>query len=103
MFARGALDIFDDLFARALRRLSHRPLLGGYDEQQTLSSQMTLFGPIGADVRQAPQSKYRERSQSRLTQKEIAEVIWQMALYGGFSAAINALNAALEVFESEVG
>ena len=36
-----------------------------------------------------------------LSQKEIAEVIWQMALYGGFPAAINALNAALEVFEEE--
>lgn len=34
-----------------------------------------------------------------LTEKEIAEVIWQMSLYGGFPAAINALNAALEVFE----
>lgn len=33
------------------------------------------------------------------TEKEIAEVIWQMALYGGFPAAINGLNAALEVFE----
>jgi 4-carboxymuconolactone decarboxylase len=36
-----------------------------------------------------------------LTQKEIAEVIWQMSLYGGFPAAINALNAALEVFAAE--
>jgi 4-carboxymuconolactone decarboxylase len=34
-----------------------------------------------------------------LSQKEIAEVIWQMSLYGGFPAAINALNAALEVFD----
>lgn len=33
------------------------------------------------------------------TQCEIGEVIWQMALYGGFPAAINALNAAIEVFE----
>ncbi len=38
-----------------------------------------------------------------LTQEEIAEVIWQMSLYGGFPAAINALNAALEVFEEESG
>jgi hypothetical protein len=37
VFARGAFDGFDDLLARALRCLSHRPLLGGYDEQQTLS------------------------------------------------------------------
>lgn len=36
-----------------------------------------------------------------LSQKEIAEVIWQMSLYGGFPAAINGLNAALEVFEAE--
>jgi hypothetical protein len=36
-FARGAFDVFDDLLARALRCLSHRPLLSGYDEQQTLS------------------------------------------------------------------
>lgn len=36
-----------------------------------------------------------------LTQQEIGEIIWQMSLYGGFPAAINALNAALEVFESE--
>ncbi|PIB24137.1 hypothetical protein BFP76_02570 [Amylibacter kogurei] len=36
-----------------------------------------------------------------LTQQEIGEVIWQMALYGGFPAAINGLNAALEVFEAE--
>tara|TARA_B110000908_G_scaffold133529_1_gene157502 strand:- start:1289 stop:1696 length:408 start_codon:yes stop_codon:yes gene_type:complete len=36
-----------------------------------------------------------------LSQEEIAEVIWQMALYGGFPSAINALNAALEVFAAE--
>ena len=36
-----------------------------------------------------------------LTQQEIAEVIWQMSLYGGFPAAINGLNAALEVFAEE--
>ncbi len=34
-----------------------------------------------------------------LTQQEIAELIWQMSLYGGFPASINALNTALEVFE----
>ena len=51
MLARGALDVFDDLLAGALRCLSHRPLLGGYDEQQTLSWQIALFGPISADFR----------------------------------------------------
>jgi len=32
------------------------------------------------------------------TQREIGEVIWQMALYGGFPAAVNALNTVLDVF-----
>jgi 4-carboxymuconolactone decarboxylase len=36
-----------------------------------------------------------------LSQQEIAEVIWQMSLYGGFPSAINGLNAALEVFAEE--
>ena len=31
--------------------------------------------------------------------REIAEIILQMALYGGFPAMINALNAALQVFD----
>ena len=38
-----------------------------------------------------------------LSQQEIGEVIWQMALYGGFPAAISGLNAALEVFAAEEG
>ncbi|MEM9812723.1 MAG: carboxymuconolactone decarboxylase family protein [Pseudomonadota bacterium] len=48
----------------------------------------------------APQLKVNIRGalEAGLSQREIAETIWQMALYGGFPAAINALNAALEVF-----
>ncbi len=34
------------------------------------------------------------------SQKEITEVIFQMAVYGGMPAAINGLNAAMEVFEA---
>ena len=52
MLARGTFDVFDDLLARARRCLSHLPLLSGYDEPETLSYQITLFGSIGADVRQ---------------------------------------------------
>jgi 4-carboxymuconolactone decarboxylase len=36
-----------------------------------------------------------------LTETEIAETIWQMSLYGGFPAAINALNVALDVFRQD--
>ncbi len=35
------------------------------------------------------------------SKREIAEVIWQMSLYGGMPAAINGLNAAAEVFAEE--
>ncbi|MEK0162964.1 carboxymuconolactone decarboxylase family protein [Phaeobacter sp. JH20_36] len=34
------------------------------------------------------------------SEAEILEVIWQMAVYGGMPAAINGLNAAIEVFEA---
>ncbi|MGR3803618.1 carboxymuconolactone decarboxylase family protein [Marinibacterium profundimaris] len=37
------------------------------------------------------------------SKQEILEVIWQMAVYGGMPAAINGLNAALEVFGAEAG
>jgi len=55
LLARRPLDVFDDLLAGASACsscLSHLPLLSGYDEPRTLSYQMQLFGPIGADVRQ---------------------------------------------------
>lgn len=34
------------------------------------------------------------------SEREILEVIWQMAVYGGMPAAINGLNAAMEVFDA---
>ncbi len=35
------------------------------------------------------------------SREEVAEIIWQMALYGGMPAAINGLNAAKEVFAEQ--
>lgn len=35
-----------------------------------------------------------------VSEKEIVEVILQMSVYGGMPAAINGLNAAIEVFEA---
>lgn len=48
----------------------------------------------------APQLKVNIRGglEAGLSEREIGAVIWQMSLYGGFPAAINALNAALDVF-----
>ena len=54
MFARYPFDVFDEFLAGALSGsscLPHAPLLSGYDELKTLSYQISLFGPISADVR----------------------------------------------------
>ena len=55
MLAHGLLDIFDQILARAFACascLSHLPLLRDYDEPETLSYQIRLFGPLGADFKQ---------------------------------------------------
>ena len=56
---------------------------------------------LGAQTR--PQLKIQTMGalKAGLTKQEIAEVIWQTSLYGGMPAAINALNAAIEVFEEQ--
>ena len=59
---------------------------------------IAALAALGGQTR--PQLKINIASGLRvgLSQTEIAEAIWQMALYGGLPAAINALNAALEAF-----
>ncbi|MEP4978437.1 carboxymuconolactone decarboxylase family protein [Ascidiaceihabitans sp.] len=54
---------------------------------------------LGAQTRPQLKINISGGLKAGLTQTEIAETIWQMAMYGGMPAAINALNAALEVFE----
>jgi len=52
MFARRALDILDDLLARArscFSCLSHVPLLSGYDEPDTLLDQIYSVCPKSTD------------------------------------------------------
>lgn len=54
---------------------------------------------LGGQTRPQLQINIAGGLKAGLTHTEIAETIWQMAMYGGMPAAINALNAALEVFE----
>ena len=35
------------------------------------------------------------------TERELLEVIWQMAVYGGMPAAINGMNVAMQLFEEQ--
>ena len=77
-YARPGLD----LRSRYIATIAALTALGGHTRPQL---KVNISGALKAGV----------------TQTEIAEAIWQMALYGGFPAAINGLNAALEVFDDE--
>ncbi|WP_299380900.1 carboxymuconolactone decarboxylase family protein [uncultured Kiloniella sp.] len=51
----------------------------------------------------APQLKINieHALKSGASKKEIAEAIWQMAVYAGLPAAINGLNSAKEIFDAQ--
>ncbi len=73
----------------------------GLDDKTRYLTTVAALTALGGQT--APQLKVHIRNalRSGATQREVAEVINQMALYGGFPAMINGLNAALEVFEAE--
>lgn len=74
---------------------------GVVDEKTRLLATVAALAALGGQT--APQLKVNIASARAVgaSREEIAEIIFQMALYGGFPAMINALNAALEVFETE--
>lgn len=71
----------------------------GLDDRTRYLATVAALAALGGQT--GPQLKVHIRNALRAgaTQREVAEVINQMALYGGFPAMINALNSALEVFE----
>lgn len=74
---------------------------GVVDEKTRLLATVAALSALGGQTK--PQLKVNIASARAVgaTREEIAEIIFQMTLYGGFPAMINALNAALEVFEAE--
>ncbi len=75
----------------------------GVDEKTRLLATIAALTALGAQT--APQLKVNIASARAVgaSRQEISEIIFQMALYGGFPAMINALNAAMEVFAAEEG
>jgi 4-carboxymuconolactone decarboxylase len=73
----------------------------GVDEKTRLLATIAALTALGGQTR--PQLKVNIASARAVgaTREEISEIIFQMTLYGGFPAMINALNAAMEVFEAE--
>ena len=68
-----------------------------------LPDRHTIAGLVAMGGQTRPQLKVHVGSARKAgaSREEIAEVIFQMAMYGGFPATINGLNAALEVFDAE--
>ena len=75
----------------------------GVDEKTRLLATIAALTALGGQTR--PQLKVNIASARAVgaSRQEISEIIFQMTLYGGFPAMINALNAAMEVFEAEGG
>ncbi|MEP3345486.1 MAG: carboxymuconolactone decarboxylase family protein [Litoreibacter sp.] len=74
---------------------------GGVDEKTRLLATIAALTAMGSQTR--PQLKVNIGSARAVgaSREEICEIIFQMTLYGGFPAMINAMNAAIEVFDAE--
>ena len=74
---------------------------GVVDEKTRLLATIAALAAMGGQTR--PQLKVNIASARALgaSREEVCEIIYQMTLYGGFPAMINAMNAAVEVFEAE--
>ncbi|MEM6341763.1 MAG: carboxymuconolactone decarboxylase family protein [Pseudomonadota bacterium] len=74
---------------------------GVVDEKTRLLATIAALAALGGQTK--PQLKVNISSARAVGagREEICEIIYQMTLYGGFPAMINALNAAIEVFEAE--
>ena len=74
---------------------------GVVDEKTRLLATVAALAALGGHTK--PQLKVNISSARAVgaSREEICEIIYQMTLYGGFPAMINALNAAIEVFEGE--
>ena len=74
---------------------------GTVDEKTRLLATIAALAALGGQTK--PQLKVNIASARAVgaSREEVCEIIYQMTLYGGFPAMINAMNAAIEVFEAE--
>ncbi|SFN93660.1 4-carboxymuconolactone decarboxylase [Cohaesibacter marisflavi] len=90
-------DFGESLVEWAYGRHYSRPGLDSKSRQLATVAALTVLGG-----QTAPQLKINIEHTLAVgaSEKEIVEVIWQMAVYGGLPAAINGLNVAKEVFSA---
>jgi len=70
----------------------------GLDMKARWLATATALTALGGQTRPQLKVNIAAAMRSGATKREIGEVIWPMALYGGFPAAINGLNAAPQNF-----
>lgn len=73
----------------------------GLDLKSRYIATIAALTALGGQTRPQLKVNIAGGRKAGLSREEIAETIWQMSLYGGLPAAINGLNAALEVFDAE--
>ncbi len=73
----------------------------GLDDKTRYLSTVAALAAMGGQTKPQLQVHIRNALRAGASPREVSEVINQMALYGGFPAMINALNAAIEVFEEK--
>lgn len=76
---------------------------GVLDEKTRLLATIAALTAIGGQTKPQLKVNIGSARKAGATREEVSEIIFQMALYGGFPSMINGLNAALEVFEAEEG
>ncbi|MEL7088619.1 MAG: carboxymuconolactone decarboxylase family protein [Planctomycetota bacterium] len=101
-------DRYDALlpgFSRSLIEVAygHYYTRPGLDDKTRYLATVAALAALGGQTRAQLKIHVRNALNAGATEREIAEVINQMALYGGFPAMINALNAAIEVFDAQDG
>lgn len=74
---------------------------GGLDMKTRHLVTIGALAALGGQTRPQLKVNVAGALQSGASAREICEAIFQMQLYGGLPAMINALNAAIEVFEAE--
>lgn len=73
----------------------------GLDLRTRLLVTVGALAALGSQTRPQLQVNIRSALRAGATAREISEAIFQMHLYGGMPAMINAMNAAIEVFQAE--
>ncbi|MEP0520978.1 MAG: carboxymuconolactone decarboxylase family protein [Hyphomicrobiales bacterium] len=75
----------------------------GLDMKSRFIATIAALTALGGQTKPQLRINIEAGIKSGLTETEISEVMWQMALYGGLPSMINGLNTLLEVIEEQKG